>query len=206
MAICTSAWKNWVPQKLPWVKNLTIFPQFSSRWMLLALPLDGKCDGNLFCFLQLPTKTGACWHLHGFFELSSNRRGLVRCFKRIFFTAGYRWPQVIFFSEMIFETTFSFLFIFWSSIFNTQNVDDTVSEPMLNEVEAMFVCSWFLGVSLRLGSDFWRLWFSSGDLWDGEDLEKEGAIKRDWRGPQKSPSAGAGTWRNGALGSFGTLW
>ena len=72
-------------------------PHFSSvfsRWMLLALPLDGKCDGNLFCFLQLPTKTGACWHLHGFFELSSNRRGLVRCFKRIFFTAGYRRPQV----------------------------------------------------------------------------------------------------------------
>jgi hypothetical protein len=41
-----------------------------------------------------------------------------------------------------------------------------------------------LGVSLRLGSDFWRLWFSSGDLWDGEDLEKEGAIKRDWHRPQ----------------------
>ena len=88
---------------------------------------------------------------------------------------------------MIFETTFSYLFIFWSPIFNTQNVDDTVSETMLNEVEAMFVCSWFLGVSfVQLGSDFWRLWFSSGDLWDGEDLEKEGAIKRDWRQPQIS--------------------
>ena len=44
------------------------------RWMLMALPLTGSCDGNLFCFLQLPIKTGASFHLNGFFELSSNRR------------------------------------------------------------------------------------------------------------------------------------
>lgn len=42
----------------------------------MALPLEGTCDGSLFCFLQLPIKTGASLHLNGFFELSSNRRYL----------------------------------------------------------------------------------------------------------------------------------
>ena len=33
--------------------------------------------GNLFCFLQLPIKTGMAVHLNSFFELSSNRRHLA---------------------------------------------------------------------------------------------------------------------------------
>ncbi|CAJ1457782.1 unnamed protein product, partial [Effrenium voratum] len=45
-------------------------------WMLLALPVDETCEGSLFCFLQLPIKTGMSAHINGFFELSSNRREL----------------------------------------------------------------------------------------------------------------------------------
>jgi hypothetical protein len=55
---------------------------------------------------------------------------------------------------MIFETTFSYLFIFWSSIFNTQNVDDTVSETMLNEVEAMFGLQLMFGCFIAFGVGF----------------------------------------------------
>jgi len=58
------------------VSTSHVFIRSPARWMLMALPLLGSCDGNLFCFLQLPIKTGTSLHLNGFFELSSNRRDL----------------------------------------------------------------------------------------------------------------------------------
>ena len=43
-------------------------------WVGLAVKVMGETEGNAFCFLPLPIKTGLPWHVNAFFELASNRR------------------------------------------------------------------------------------------------------------------------------------
>jgi hypothetical protein len=140
--------------KLPWFKNLT-FPQFSPGGCCWPCPWTANVTETSSAFYSYPRRRAHA----GTFMASSScpATGVAWCGALNGFF--YSWLQAAtgkkrFFGEMIFETTFSYLFIFWSSIFNTQNVDDTVSETMLNEVEAMFGLQLMFGCFIAFGVGF----------------------------------------------------
>ncbi|KZV50624.1 sacsin [Dorcoceras hygrometricum] len=65
----TSAAKDYDLHLLPWGSVAACISDDSLKDDVLKL-------GRAFCFLPLPVKTGFCVHINGYFEVSSNRRGI----------------------------------------------------------------------------------------------------------------------------------